>query len=264
MPSLYETQAAFARALHDPSEQPPETIARRTPAAPVRRFNVYRNTVYAGLTGVIAARYPAVQKLMGEKLFQAATRLFVVERPPSSPVLLEYGEDFPAFLAELELIDDMPYLVDVARLDWLMHTARHAADTTPLDVQALADIDPDRTSDLTFTFAPSCSLFSSKHAVFSLWRSTVTEEPTSFPEPGVGGEQVLISRRGLQPEAVRLPHGSQTFIAALMRGASLGEASAHALAESSALPLDRGMALLIGQEVLASFQFQETNTEISP
>jgi hypothetical protein len=199
---------------------------------------------------------------MGEKLFQAAARLFVVERPPSSPVLLEYGEGFPAFLAELELSDDMPYLVDVARLDWLMHAARHAADTTPLDVQALAAVDPARTANLTFTFAPSCSLFSSEHAVFSLWRSTVTEEPTSFPEPGDGGEQVLVSRRGLQAEAVRLPHGSQIFIAALMRGASLGEASAHPLAESPALPLDRVMALLIGQEALASFQLQDT--EIRP
>src|SRR5262245_48620646 len=99
MSSLGEIQATFARALHDPSMRPPEAVTQRAVAPPVRRFNVYRNTVYAGLTGVIAARYPAMQKLMGADLFQAAARFFVVEHPPTSPVLLEYGEGFASFLA---------------------------------------------------------------------------------------------------------------------------------------------------------------------
>lgn len=264
MPSLGATQAAFARALHDPTEPPPEAIARRTSAPPVRRFNVYRNTVYAGLTGAIAARYPVVQRLLGEELFQAVARLFAIEQPPSSPVLLEYGEGFAAFLAELELIDDMPHLVDVARLEWLMHASRHAADATPIDTQALAAVEPERAIDLVFTFAPSSFLLRSEHAVFSLWRSVIATEPVPFPEPGTRGEQVLVSRRGLEAEAVRLSSGAHEFIAALMNRIPLGVAAALGFAADPAFPLDRVMALIIGQEAMTSFQLAQTSTEISP
>jgi hypothetical protein len=264
MLSLTQTQAAFARALHDPAEPPPHAIAQPAAMPPVRRFNVYRNTVYAGLTGVIAARYPAVQRLMGEKLFQAAARLFVVDHPPASPVLLDYGEGFATFLGDLELIDDMPHLVDVARLEWLMHAARHAADTTPLDAQALAAVDSERTADLMFTFASSFFLLESEHAVFSLWRSSFAEEPMRFPEPGSRGERVLISRRGFEPEAVRLPVGAYEFILSLMLGAPLGAAASDGFAANSTFPLDRVMALLISQETLTSYEFAQGQTEISP
>jgi putative DNA-binding protein len=264
MLSLTQTQAAFARALHDPAEPIPQAIAQPVDMPPVRRFNVYRNTVYAGLTGVIAARYPAVKWLMGESLFQAAARLFVVDHPPASPVLLEYGEGFAAFLDDLEIIDDMPHLTDVARLEWLLHAARHAADTTPLDARALATVDPERTADLMFAFAPSCFLLESKHAVFSLWRSSIAEEPMIFPEPGTRGERVLVSRRGFEPEAVRLPEGAYEFTFSLMLGEPLGVAASEAFAANSAFPLDRVMALLISQETLTSYEFAQGLTENSP
>jgi hypothetical protein len=263
--SLAASQAAFARALHDASQPPPEAVTRGDSAPPVRRFNVYRNTVYAGLTGVIAARYPAVEKLMGADLFKAAARMFVGEQPPASPVLLDYGEGFAAFLAGLELIDDMPHIADVARLEWLMHAARNAADAAPLRADDLATIAPEETGALTFAFAPSCSLLSSEYAVFSLWRSSIATEPIPFPTSELSGEQVLISRRGLEAEAVRLPRGAHEFISALMRGATLSEAAVEAFACAPDFPLDRVMALLIGQQTLSGFTLAfPLNKETSP
>ena len=81
---------------------------------------------------------------MGSDLFKAAARMFVDEHPPASPVLLDYGEGFAAFLAGLELIDDMPHMVDIARLEWLMHAARNAADALPLRADDLAAIAAER------------------------------------------------------------------------------------------------------------------------
>lgn len=263
--SLAASQTAFARALHDASELPPEAITLDVSVPPVRRFNIHRNTVYAGLTGVIAARYPAVEKLMGSDLFKAAARIFVGEQPPASPVLLDYGEGFIAFLAELELIVDMPHIADVAQLEWLMHAARNAADAVPLRADDLAAIAPEETGAFKFAFAPSCSLLSSEYAVFSLWRSSIATEPIPFPTSDSSGEQVLISRRGLEAEAVRLPRGAYVFISALMRGATLGEAAVEAFACAPDFPLDRVMALLIGQQTLSGFTVASPlNKETSP
>jgi hypothetical protein len=251
--SLAENQAAFVRALQDPMQPPPEAITCETSAPPVRRFNIHRNTVYAGLTGVIAARYPAVQNLMGVALFRAAARMFVDEHPPASPVLLDYGEGFAAFLAGLELVDDMPHMVDIARLEWLMHAARNAADALPLRAADLAAVAAEDTAALTFSFTPSCALLSSEFAVFSLWRSSMVTEPIPFPASQTSGQQVLISRRGLEAEAVRLPQGGFDFISVLMRGGTLGDAATQGFACAPGFPLDRVMALLIAQGTLAAF-----------
>jgi hypothetical protein len=263
--SLADSQAAFARALHNPLDPPPQAITCEGYAPPVRRFNVYRNTVYAGLTGVIAARYPAVEKLLGADVFKAAARMFVGDQPPTSPVLLDYGEGFAAFLAGLELIDDIPHIADVARLEWLMHVARNAADAMPLRADDLAAIAPDDASALVFSFAPSCSLLSSEYAVFSLWRSSIATEPVPFPASKSSGEQVLISRRGLDAEAVRLPHGAFDFISTLMRSATLSEAAVEAFACAPDFPLDRVLALLLSQDSLSGFTLaSQLNKETSP
>ena len=41
-------------------------------------------------------------------------------------MLAEYGADFPAFIAGYEAARDLPYLADIARLDWALNLAFHA------------------------------------------------------------------------------------------------------------------------------------------
>ena len=64
-----------------------------------RRFAVHRNTVAASLIEALQARFPVVQRLVGEDFFRAMARAFVALEPPSSPLLFLYGESFAAFIA---------------------------------------------------------------------------------------------------------------------------------------------------------------------
>ncbi len=43
-----------------------------------------------------------VEKIVGEEFFAAMARVFVMKRPPRSPLLANYGDDFPAFIAAFE------------------------------------------------------------------------------------------------------------------------------------------------------------------
>lgn len=90
--SLAELQAQFSRAMLETRLEPPPGLA------PARRFSVHRNNLYASLTDALRARYPAIERLVGEDFFQGAASLFIEVSPPSTPVLIEYGEAFPAFL----------------------------------------------------------------------------------------------------------------------------------------------------------------------
>lgn len=257
MSSFAESQAEFATALREPDHRPPKQIVQPGGRAPVRRFNVYRNNVYAGLIGVIEARFPAVQRLVGDEFFKAMARVFVDKAPPTSPVLLEYGHAFPDFIARFAPVADEPYLADIARLEWHLHEARNAADGVALGAEGLAAFEDDA-AHLLLRLAPTVSLVVSVYPVFSLWRANVSEMSAGEALLVSGAESVLITRPDLTPEAIRLPAGGAEFIAALLAGEPLGFAAAAATAAAPEFPLHRMLALLIAQKAIASASVQRS------
>ena len=94
MSELGELQKRFAAALLDRSKPVPEGIRSR----PRRRFAVYRNNVHVSLIEALATRFPVCRALTGDEFFRAMARDFVTARPPRSPVLMTYGDDFGDFI----------------------------------------------------------------------------------------------------------------------------------------------------------------------
>jgi len=113
MPDLASFQRDFAAAL-----MADERSARpfRSPA-----FAVYRNTSARGAVEGLRAAYPTVDMLVGDEMFTQVALDYRGERPPASPVLSDYGADFPSYLAQQPWTCELPYLADVAKLDrmWL-------------------------------------------------------------------------------------------------------------------------------------------------
>ena len=71
-------------------------------------------------------------------------RFHVRATPPTSPLLFEYGRDFPAFIEAYEYAQAMPWLADVARIERAWLDAYHAADAAPISAETLAAIPPTR------------------------------------------------------------------------------------------------------------------------
>ncbi len=113
MPDLASFQREFARALtaEDQTSPPFRSLA----------FDVYRNTSARGAVEALRAAYPTVDMLIGAEMFTQVALDYRGERPPTSPVLSDYGADFPAYLVRQPWTGELPYLADVARLDrlWL-------------------------------------------------------------------------------------------------------------------------------------------------
>ena len=82
-------------------------------------------------------------------------RFHVRETPPTSPLLFEYGRDFPAFIERYEYAQGMPWLADTARIERAWLDAYHAADAAPLTASDLASFPPERLADLVFAPHPA-------------------------------------------------------------------------------------------------------------
>ncbi|NWG24643.1 MAG: putative DNA-binding domain-containing protein, partial [Pseudorhodoplanes sp.] len=93
-----ERQSGFARALLDPARGVPPGVIAHTGHRIQKRFAVYRNNVTASLVTALRTRFPVIEKLVGDEFFAAMARVFVLENPPRSPILAEYGDSFPSFL----------------------------------------------------------------------------------------------------------------------------------------------------------------------
>lgn len=113
MPDLATFQRDFADALM--------TDGQPTPPFRSQAFAVYRNTSARGAVEALRAAYPTVDMLVGEEMFTQVSLDYRRDRPGSTPVLSDYGADFPQYLARQPWTSELPYLADVAGLDrlWL-------------------------------------------------------------------------------------------------------------------------------------------------
>src|SRR5205807_2161977 len=130
---LAERQRTFSAALLDSDLPAPPGLLGPDGEPSPRRFSVYRNNVVVGLVEALKANYPAVCRIVGEDFFGAMARDYVVARPPTSPILLDYGGDFAAFIAGFEPTANLPYLADVARFERAWSEAYHACEACALD-----------------------------------------------------------------------------------------------------------------------------------
>jgi hypothetical protein len=193
------------------------------PAA--RRVAVHRNTYFGSLIEALAAAYPVTEKLVGERFFAAAARTFIERNPPAKPDLATYGGGFGDFLQEFPPAAGVPYLGDVARLEWARVEATFAAEADPLDPAVLAAVPPECVGGLVFTFHPSARLVRSPWSVQSIWEAHQSDPPGAC-DPAGGAQSVLPVRPFDRMECLRLDAEAAAFTEALMNRVSLAQAFA--------------------------------------
>jgi hypothetical protein len=241
-----ELQHAFAAAvLGQPAQLP---IRAATAARAESGLAVYRNNVMSGLIKVVAARFPAVRRLLGEDCFLEAVRRFIAAEPPRSPLLLDYGDGFPEFLRRL---GDDTCIADIADLEVARGRAYHAADAAPLSPQAFAAIPTERVAGLQLTFHPSASLLQSRFPIVSLWQANQEAGEVALPQRRP--EAALIARPMLEVEVWNLPPGGFAFLTALRRGATMAEAADAAMEAAPDFDLAVNLSVLIKANIVTGF-----------
>jgi hypothetical protein len=233
--------AAFASALLDPDRSTPVAVAGPNGKAATKRYNVYRNNVTVSLINALAAVFPATMRITGADFFRAMARFHVRAAAPTSPLLFEYGRDFPDFIERYEYAASMPWLADVARIERAWLDAYHAANAKPLAPGDLASIPPERLADIVLMPHPATQILRSSYPAVTIFASNRSNGPVGRIE-ATGPEDALITRPDLEVIVRRLPPGGAAFIAHLMAGESLGAAATIALSHSPEFDLPANIA----------------------
>jgi len=246
----------FAAALLDPARPCPPGLTSWNDSAPAQRFAVYRNNVTVSLVDALAETFPVVEQLVGEPFFRAMAAEFVRRSPPRSPVLAWYGDGFSDFVAAFPPAAGVPYLADMARLEYARVMAFHAADAGPVETAEIAAriADPAGLPELGLRLHPSLQVLDSPFAVVSLWAAHQGEGGSSdlaAIDPSQP-ECALVVRCGLSVEVRASSPAVARFIAALLAGKSLGEALETAATNDGPFDPTAILGWLIGNQLITS------------
>ena len=239
-------QGEFAAALLDPRKACPPGLACPQGVDPQRRFAVYRNNVLSSLVNALADNYPVVAQLVGEAFFRAMARVYVQSTAPQSPVMSGYGDDFAGFIERFEPAASVPYLADVARLEWLHMQAWHAADAEPMAAARIVEVlsSPTLAEHLKIGLHPSLSLLRSPFAVVTIWGAHQHETPVPFDT--FTEQNALVLRSDLDVEVLAISDAAYGFISCLQAGLSL----TAAIAASPDVDLEHTLAGLIRHQAI--------------
>ena len=141
-------------------------------------WDIYRRNYLENHIAALADTYSAVRDLVGEDYFRQLARAYVPTQSSRSADLNAYGAEFPAFLereiAFLPSGENLPYLADMARLDWAafhLMCGEAGASTWIADLQAMDERDWPR---MKIDAAAHC--LRSAVPVSDIWRMQQGEE----------------------------------------------------------------------------------------
>jgi hypothetical protein len=223
----------FARALLDPGLAAPAGLCSATGSAQ-RGFDVHRNNVVVALVDALAEAFPVTRVLVGDACFRTVARDYIAVDPPRSPVLLEYGDRFPAFLTACAPLLGVPYLADLARLESLRTQAYHAADAIPIGADAYRTlaVHPERLARTRVALHPACRWLQSPYAVHSIWTAHQgLADPADADLAAVDidrPEAVLVTRPRFDVLVRALPSGGATWLDMLKAGRTIADAMSAA------------------------------------
>ncbi|MFZ1494933.1 MAG: DNA-binding domain-containing protein [Candidatus Competibacter denitrificans] len=255
MSRLRELQLGFAAAVLDGAGENFARHIRAEGLSGARRLQVYRNNVALNLHDALAAVYPVVRRLVGQKFFQYAAAQYRIHHPSHSGDLHVFGEHFPYFLETFESVAHLAYLPDVARLEWLFHDVADAARHPPLDLAALAEVPAERQGELQFQLHPAARLLKSAFPILHIWQINQDDDAgDASVDLSEGGIQLLIIRRNnLEIEFWPLENGEFTLLQALADQQDFATACERAIAVQPTLDLPACFSRHVVHGALVSF-----------
>ncbi|MFM2087195.1 MAG: hypothetical protein RLZZ237_2064 [Pseudomonadota bacterium] len=222
--TLEAGQQAFAAALFDMAHSE-AVLPQMQGAARAERLGLYRGNLGATWRRTLGHAYPVVLALVGEAFFGGLARAYGRAHPSQDPDLNQFGAHFATFLDDFAPAADLPYLPDMARLEWALHLAHYAPDAAGLPASTLATLTPEQLEASSFSLHPACALIASPWQVLALWQAHQEGDGKGvFPEQIAGDSYVLVCRPQWKAQAVALDAAGHAALSLLQQGQVFGAA----------------------------------------
>jgi hypothetical protein len=135
------------------------------------RLAVYQNNVAHSLNQALLETFPICRQLLGEDYFKALGLEYLRQHPPTSPVLSHLGQHFSRFVSQFPPLKALPYLSEVAQLEFQLLNLTLSQEQTTLDKTNLVQIlsSHENALECQWVIADCVSLWCTDYAAGSLY-----------------------------------------------------------------------------------------------
>ncbi len=226
MSALRDFQTSFRRYLTDTGEDAASEAARFIASGFADNASIYRNNVRHAHVGALAAIFPAIRALVGEGYFDGMAAEFSNASPPMSAILAGYGASFSDHLAGRPELSRVPFLPDVARLEWAMNEAFHAHSSFSLAPDQAAALFMGGAGDLDLV--ASTRLLALDHPGLEIRAAALEGNAEAIAALTPGTQRLGVFRVGGAVRVEPLSFGEFAFLRGLSAGSPIDSAIASA------------------------------------
>ena len=173
MHTLEAQQQALLQALLAPGAQAVDAplpdglkpfIANNAYPTSGRGLNCYQSNAHAVAERALSAAYPVVTAILSTESMAQLARALWHTHPPTRGDLAQWGDTLASFMANSPQLADLPWLADVARVEWALHHADGAPDAEA-DLRSLALLTEQDPDNLVLRLAPGLRVLTSPFEV---------------------------------------------------------------------------------------------------
>ena len=194
-----------------PADSAAPVMIRGGASGAERVADVYGGGYLTRTREALAEVYEAVHMVLGPRRFAALAAAYTEQHPSHEYNLSFFGRQLEDWLEASAWHRALPFLPDLARLEWLVCQAFHAFDDPPAEASRFASLPVEAWERARFQFQPSMGLIASAWPIRDIWvarsqpRDTIDIALASRPH------HLMVHRRGtevvcevVEPEAFTL------------------------------------------------------------
>lgn len=173
MANLAQLQSMMEQAMRHKQnlENATHLVKKTKPMSNEDRLNIYHNSITSIFINTLKSTYPVCQKIVGREFFSAMSFQYVQKTESHSPDLNDYGHNYPQFIAEFEHAQALPYLSDVAQLEWYWHRLSLSTPSQRINLQPIAQLNEQQLAQVIFHPPKDAFLFNSNYPIHEIWHA---------------------------------------------------------------------------------------------
>lgn len=196
--ALHETQLRVQDFLLQ-AGKPVDDLIKPAGRAPIDvRTGIYAEAYRARLVAALAADYAGLHGWLGDDGFTQLVHAYIENHPSRYFSLRELGGALAEFVATTLPYREHDEIADMARFEWAQCAVFDAADTVPVVVEQLAQLDPSMWLTLRLRLQPALQCISLRSNAPAIWSALNAEQIPPALELSENATTWLVWRQDLR------------------------------------------------------------------
>ncbi len=188
-----------------------------------KQLRIYREQSIENLHRQMTRIFLICQRLLSPLEFKVACAQYFLSSPPNSIDPMAFAEGFPSYLEEYTTEQDLPYLADVATLDFGCYQSKQAMEANAVSSKVFTDLAPQQLANRRVQLHPSCYWMASPYALYDVWHrfnSSLPAKAGNF----LKAQEIIIIRPKFTVEVHKIDPGFIKTLDSLDAGNTLNQA----------------------------------------